>query len=77
VEYDRSLRREGGVVGTRGVVIQSLMSSLSIRGILSDDAIDFANVLFPVPGCPFIAIITPTFTFSIFFPSIVLTTCFK
>lgn len=34
------------------------MSSLSRRGILRDLASDFASVDLPVPGWPFIAIIT-------------------
>lgn len=38
--------------------MQSRISSLSMRGILKVDAKERARVDFPVPGCPFIAIIT-------------------
>lgn len=40
--------------------VQSRTSSLSMRGILRDEAKELAKVLLPVPGCPFIAIITGT-----------------
>lgn len=64
--YERSLRSVAGEVSSKGWV-QSLTSSLSNRGIRRDEAMDFANVLFPLPGCPFIAIITAHSNFAIFF----------
>ncbi|BAT80810.1 hypothetical protein VIGAN_03041900 [Vigna angularis var. angularis] len=63
--YERSLRSEAGEVSSKGWV-QSLTSSLSNTGIPSDEAMDSANVLFPLPGCPFIAIITFDSIFPIF-----------
>lgn len=62
--YERSLRSVAGEVSSKGWV-QSLTSSLSNRGIRRDEAMDFANVLFPLPGCPFIAIITADSNFAI------------
>lgn len=45
--------------------VQSRTSSLSMRGIRSSEAKDWAKVLLPVPGWPFMAIITGLCCFAI------------
>ena len=51
------------------VISKGRVQSLSKRVIRRDEEMDFANVLFPLPGCPFIAIITAHSNFAIFIPS--------
>ena len=53
--YERSLTSEAVVAAARGAA-QSLTSSLSMRGNFRREAMAWAKVLLPVPGCPFIAI---------------------